>query len=82
MRAAGIAMALLTSLAGCVATTVKRGSTNTAGEQPRIERQDVEFALDKGVSTVVVDNSYDFVNGLCGRTVGFTLTRNHWKPIP
>lgn len=58
MRLTGIALPLAVLLASCAAPTVQDDSSRSTLQQPRIEREDVEFALDKGVASVVVDNPF------------------------
>ena len=58
----GIAVPLTALLGACAGSAVKHDSAKSMAEQTRLERQDVEFALDKGVSSVIVDNPYGDVH--------------------
>ena len=58
----GIVLAHAVLLAGCAAPKVQDESPKSAAQQPGIEREDVEFALDKGVASIVVDNPYGDVH--------------------
>lgn len=58
MRGMSMALILLTVLCGCAAPKVREISSDSNVRQPAMERQDVEFKLDKGVSRVLVDNPY------------------------
>lgn len=62
IRVMGIALPLAAVLAGCAAQKVQDEIRGSTVEQPGIEREDVEFALDKGVASVIVDNPYGDVH--------------------
>lgn len=62
MHMFGIALVLSALLAGCVSSGVREKSAKSTDQQPRIEREDVEFALDKGISRVVVENPFGDVH--------------------